>query len=103
MRKYFFTQKFIAEAKKTGRVTEGICVDVRDSFMSACLDGESDRKKKTIVAMYEYIVNGKRYFLNVKFRLTRDADKEFHNCQPYKVNVFYDARNPQKACWERKK
>lgn len=90
-------KRFIRNATERGFVTDGVCIHVMKSLLSELLWDFQWIKTYKIEAMYEYIVNEKLYFKYIKFRLHKE-NKDKRN--PYKIKIYYDAKNPKKTCWK---
>lgn len=94
-------QKFIENAKRNKAVTEGKALSVHQTLMSAFLEKLSWIRRKTIVVLYEYCVEEKLYFQSIKFYAFKDEEGKWVKKYPYKVQVFYDPKNPKKMCWKK--
>lgn len=88
----------IDKAREKGNYTEGVYVSSRRQRGDRDF-GAEDRGKAsvyrndTLWVKYEYQVKGKKYYKTYGFQSPGCASIDY----PYRITIFYDARNPKKA------
>jgi len=75
------------KAKSYSCVAEAFLVDTLEDIRS---------EKNRVGAKYQYLVNGKVHYIDVYFITLETGRFDF----PYKITVYYDSNNPEKAISE---
>jgi len=86
-------ERFIDRAKQKGCVTEGTCIKTKTRFGTHDSNDASYLSNDSIIVKYEYMVKGKSYSKKIKFQSPGMVSIKY----PYKVNIYYDEKNPAKA------
>jgi len=87
-----YNERFIEKAKENKSIAEGVLVDKKWKI-SVRKSTNPTIKYYILVAKYEYVVRGKKYYKELYF----ESFGKFNIDYPLKIKVYYNSKNPKNA------